>query len=295
SKWIDESEAFFERPEISGLKFEISDDLITWPSAIETQSPENNTVYARYFRATKQRITPRSAVVILPHWNAQAGSYFDLAHLLNRLGMSVLRLTLPYHEERMPPDLERADHLVAPNVGRTLQSVRQAVLDTRTAVGWLKQQGYDRIGLVGTSIGSCTAFLAFVHDLEIDAAVFNHVSGYFADVVWHGLSTYHVRESLEKGISLDELRDLWRPISPMTYMPKLAGQQWRPQRYIYTRYDLTFPYDLSIKAMAELDRLKIRHDEAVLPCGHYTLGEKPWNYLDGYKIVTFLRKHLTRS
>ena len=113
--------------------------------------------------------------------------------------------------------------------------------------------------------------------------------------MWHGLSTYHVRESLEKHISLGELRRLWAPVSPMTFMPKLAAQPWRPQRYIFTRYDLTFPYELSRQAMAELDRLKIRHDEVVLPCGHYTLGEKPWSYIDGYKIATFLRKYLRRS
>ena len=30
----------------------------------------------------------------------------------------------------------------------------------------------------------------------IDAGVFNHVSGYVADVVWQGLSTYHVKEGI---------------------------------------------------------------------------------------------------
>jgi len=297
AQWIEASDQVFAAPDISNFKFEISNDELSWVSSIQTPSDENNIARARYFETDRKdgKAGPRKAVVILPHWNARAGSYFDLAKLFNRLGMSARRLTLPYHEERMPPELERADHLVAPNIGRTLQSVRQAVHDTRTAVAWLKRQGYDRIGLVGTSIGSCTGFLAFVHDADIDAAVFNHVSGYFSDVVWHGLSTYHVRESLEKHISLDDLRRLWAPVSPMTFMPKLAAQPWRPQRYIFTRYDLTFPYELSRQAMAELDRLKIRHDEVVLPCGHYTLGEKPWSYIDGYKIATFLRKYLRRS
>jgi hypothetical protein len=288
--WIKHSDRYFELPTtISNLKYELSNSSLTWQSAVTTPSPENDLVRARFFPSPKDQ---KKAVLILPHWNAQAGSYFDLAKLFNRIGISALRLTLPYHEERMPPDLERADHLVAPNVGRTLQSVRQAVLDTRAAVSWLKDEGYERIGVVGTSIGSCVGFLAFVHDPDIDAGVFNHVSGYFSDVVWHGLSTYHVRESLEKQVTLEKLRELWRPISPFAYMEKLATQPWRPQRYIYTRYDLTFPYDLSVEAMAELRRLGVKHDEVVLPCGHYTLGEKPWNYIDGWKIASFLRKHL---
>lgn len=290
---VESSDDYFALPDLPGdVEHELTDrdeHRLQWKSPVASLSAENDTVRARLFPFEKNK---RSAVVILPHWNAREGSYFDLCRILNRVGITALRLTLPYHEERMPPELERADHLVAPNVGLTLQSVRQAVIDTRSAVRWLKEQGYERIGIVGTSIGSCTGFLAFVHDQNIDAAVFNHVSGYFADVVWNGLSTYHVREALEKVVTLEELREYWLPISPMTYMDKLASQPWRPQRYIYTLYDLTFPVNLSRDTMRELHRREIKHDEVVLPCGHYTLGEKPWVWIDGYKIVSFLRKSL---
>jgi pimeloyl-ACP methyl ester carboxylesterase len=262
---------------------------LTWTSAVETPSIENNTAYATWF---PHETNKSAAVIVLPHWNARAGTYFDLCKVFNRVGLSALRLTMPYHEERMPPELERADHLVAPNVGRTIQSMRQAVVDTRACVRWLKEQGYERVGIVGTSIGSATAFLAFVHDAEIDAAVFNHVSGYMADVVWHGLSTYHVREGLGENITLDELREYWLPVSPMAYMQRLAELPERPQRYIYTRYDLSFPLDLSLDTMDALVRHNIAHSEVTIPCGHYTLGEKPWVYYDGYKIVSYLRKHL---
>ena len=262
--------------------------VITWPSAVSTPSVENNTAYATYFPHEDHR----AAVVILPHWNAKAGTYFDLCKFFNKVGISAVRLTLPYHEERMPPELDRADYLVAPNVGRSLQSVRQSVADTRACVTWLKQQGYEKVGVVGTSIGSCVAFLAFVHDPRIDAAVFNHVSGYMADVVWHGLSTYHVRHGFGDNIDLEELREYWLPVSPMAYMKKLAAQPPRPQRYIYTLYDLSFPVDLSRDTMRALRRHKIKHSKTSIPCGHYTLGEKPWVYLDGYKIIRFMHKSL---
>ena len=285
------SEEFFFSPEISDYKFDIADpeNILTWTSGIETPSPENNTVYAKYFpHATNKK----SAVLVLPHWNAKAGTYFDLCKIFNKVGMSALRMTLPYHEERMPPETDRADYLVAPNVGRTLQSLRQAVVDTRSAVRWLKRQGYEKIGIVGTSIGSCVGFFAFTHDMQIDTAVFNHVSGYPADVVWHGLSTYHVKESIGDNVTLDELREYWLPISPMAYMDRLSKLPARPQRYIYTLYDLSFPVDLSRDTINALKQHKIKHSAVTIPCGHYTLGVKPWVYYDGYKIVSFLRKHL---
>ncbi|MFL6375302.1 MAG: alpha/beta hydrolase family protein [Pyrinomonadaceae bacterium] len=295
---VENSDEFFFSPDIrdyrlgSSLEVASSEEAgrpLTWTSGVSTTSPENNTVRARYFPTGNDK---RSAVIILPHWNAKAGTYFSLARLFNRFGMSALRLTLPYHEERMPPECNRADYLVAPNVGRTLQSLRQAVVDTRSALKWLKEQGYEKVGIVGTSIGSCVGFFAFVHDLRIDAACFNHVSGYPADVVWHGLSTYHVKESLADNVTLDELREYWLPISPMAYLDRLAKLPQRPQRYIYTLYDLSFPVDLSRDVMREIRLRNIPHGEVTIPCGHYTLGEKPWVYIDGYKIVSFLRKHL---
>lgn len=284
---IANSDEFFFSPEISDYK--LDDKTLTWSSGVTTSSVENNTNYARFFPHPENK---KSAVVVLPHWNAKAGTYFDLCKFFNKVGVSALRLTLPYHEERMPPELERADYLVAPNVGLTLQSLRQSVVDTRSAVRWLKEQGYEKVGVIGTSIGSCVGFFAFVHDETVDAGVFNHVSGYVADVVWNGLSTYHVKEGLQNDVSLDDLREFWMPISPMAYMDKLATLKHRPQRYIYTLYDLTFPIDLSRQMMKSLRDHKIQHDRVSIPCGHYTLGEKPWVYIDGYKIISFLRKHL---
>lgn len=287
NEMVEDSDSFYSLSKINDYKFD--GERLFWTSPIKTSSLENNTAYAHFFPHRKDK---KAAVVVLPHWNARAKTYFDLCSFFNKVGISSLRLTLPYHEERMPSELERADYLVSPNVGRTIESVRQSVLDTKASVYWLKKEGYEKIGIVGTSIGSCVAFLAFTHDKSIDAAVFNHVSGYFADVVWRGLSTYHVREGFGTHISLEELREFWAPISPMIYMEKLADMPERPQRYIYTLYDLSFPLDLTHDTMRALNNRGINHDEVSIPCGHYTLGESPWVYLDGYKIISFLRKHL---
>ena len=88
-------------------------------------------------------------------------------------------------------------------------------MDTRAAVQWLKSRGYEQIGILGTSIGSCVAFLTFAHEPDLKAGTFNHVSGYFADVVWNGISTEHVRAGFADHLTLDELRTYWTPISPL--------------------------------------------------------------------------------
>jgi dienelactone hydrolase len=291
------SEEFYALPAIED--YELRGERLTWTSAVRTPAPENNTARARLFEAAPRKRPPgnvngrgRRAVVVLPQWNADAESHVALCRLLARVRITALRLTLPYHEERRPADLERSDFLVCSNVGRTLQSMRQAVVDARAAVAWLGSRGYGRVGIVGTSVGSCAAFLTFVHEERIAAGVFNHVSGYYADVVWRGISTRHVRAGIEGSLTLEELREAWLPISPMPFAARLKGQSPRPMRFIAARHDLTFPADLSREVIEGVRATGAPLDVSWLPCGHYTSGERPWVYLDAWKIVGFLRKNL---
>src|SRR5262249_31628042 len=161
----------------------------------------------------------------------------------------------------------RADYIVSSNVARTVQVCRQAVLDARRAVAWLSGQGYDRIGILGTSLGSCLAMLTSAHEPRIRAQALNHISPWFADVVWRRLSTRHVRAGLDGHIDLDTLRALWRPISPFSYLERVRRTR---TLLVYARYDLTFPVDLSQQLIAEFERRGLPHETAMLPCGHYS-------------------------
>jgi pimeloyl-ACP methyl ester carboxylesterase len=260
-----------------------------------TPHPENNVVVGRGFPATDEAPVGAApsrrgrAVVVLPQWNSDAGGHIGLSRLLARFGISALRLSLPYHDARMPPELTRADYIVSSNVVRTVQVCRQAVLDARRAVDWLALQGFERIGILGTSLGSCLAMLTTAHEPRIKAQALNHVSPYFADVVWRGLSTRHVRAGLDGHLDLDRLRDLWRPISPFSYLENVRRAR---TLLVYARYDLTFPVDLSRMLIDEFERRQISHEVAVLPCGHYSTGSAPFKFMDGYILTKFLRGNL---
>lgn len=265
--------------------------MLTFPSAFFTPHQENNLVYARYFKAAPPARADRQrrAVVVLPQWNSDAEGHIGVSKLLARLGISALRISLPYHDRRMPPELTRADYIVSANVARTLQVCRQAVLDVRRALWWLRDRGYERLGLLGTSLGSCLAMLTSAHEPLVRAQALNHVSPFFADVVWRGLSTAHVRAGLDGHITLDTLRELWRPISPWSYIDRSATTR---TLLVYARYDLTFPLDLSRRLVDEFRRQGLQPRVAVLPCGHYTTGRAPFKYLDGYHLARFFAASL---
>jgi hypothetical protein len=267
--------------------------VVTFPSGFTTPHPENNTVVARYFRANPIRApkpgSPRRAVVVIAQWNSDADGHIGLCKLLARLGIASLRISLPYHDLRMPPELTRADYIVSSNIVRTLQVCRQAVRDIRLALWWLRDQGYERLGLLGTSLGSCLSFLTSAHEPLVRAQALNHVSPYFGDVVWRGLSTEHVRQGLDGHVDVDQLRDLWRPISPWSYLDRLDGKK---TLMVYAKYDLTFPVDLSLKLIDEIRRRGTPLEVSVLPCGHYSTGAAPFKYLDGWYLGKFLATRL---
>jgi len=257
--------------------------FLRFTSAVKTPYPENNLVNARWFAARGRR-----AAVLLPHWNADALAYNSLCKVLNLLGVSVLRLSMPYHDIRMPAALRRADYAVSANIGRTLDSVRQGVVDIRSCLDWLEQNGYRNLGVVGTSLGSCYAFIASAHDPRVRVAAFNHASTYFADVVWHGQTTRHIRQGIEAEIDLERLRRIWLAISPMVYFDKFARHH-KKSLVIYADYDLTFLPEFSRQVVAEFEKHRLDHKVVVLPCGHYTTGETPYKYMDGWHLASFLR------
>jgi dienelactone hydrolase len=270
--------------------------LLTFPSALTTPHPENNTVYARLFppKPAPGANAPdrRAAVLVMPQWNSDATGHVGLSKLLAMNGMTALRLSLPYHDRRMPPELERADYIVSSNVARTLQVCRQAVLDARRAIAFLHAEGYEKIGILGSSLGSCLSLLTTAHEPLIRAQALNHISPYFADVVWRGLSTAHVREGLDGHIELDLLRELWRPISPSWYLDRLHD---RKTLLVYAHYDLTFPVDLSRELVRQFEERGIPFELDTLRCGHYTSGKAPFKFIDGWILARFLRKALLQS
>ncbi len=269
--------------------------FLRFTSPERTPYPENDLVNARWFPAPahKDLARPKQAIVVLPQWNADGLSHNVLCALFNRMGVSALRLSKPYHDIRRPAELERSDYAVSANIGRTLSACRQAVVDIRCCLDWLEEQGYEHFGVLGTSLGSCYAFLASAHDPRLRVNAFNHASTAFGDVVWAGQSTRHIRQAVEQaGLTQDCLCALWAAISPVSYYERFKGPEangaGKNVLLIYANYDLTFPREYSLQVVEAFRRDGIHFEPRVLPCGHYTTGEFPYKYIDGWHLGWFV-------
>ena len=270
-------------------------EFLRFTSPVRTPHPENDQVNARWYPAPPEKLEarrkagqPLQAIIVMPQWNADAISHNALCTMFNKFGISALRLSKPYHDIRRPAELERSDFAVSANIGRTISACRQAVVDVRSCIDWLETQGYTQFGVLGTSLGSCYAFIAAAHDPRIRVCAFNHASTWFGDVVWEGQSTRHVRAGFaEAGLTQDQVREMFVGVSPMAYMERFAAN---PKRVlvVHATYDLTFPLHLSLDVLKNFKRTGVDFVSRVLPCGHYITGETPYKYLDGWYLGSFV-------
>jgi len=271
--------------------------FLRFTSPVRSKYPENDAVNARWYPepAHKDPSRPKQAIIVMPQWNADAFSHNALCSIFNKFGVGALRLSKPYHDIRRPAELERSDYAVSSNIGRTISACRQAVVDIRSCIDWLTTQGYTQFGVLGTSLGSCYAFMAAAFDPRIQVCAFNHASTVFGDVVWAGQSTRHIRAAFEEaGFTQEHVRQLFMGISPIMCMDRYAAERQRQTLVIHATYDLTFPLEYSLKVLENFQRLDVPHVSKVLPCGHYTTGETPYKYMDGWFMGSFVHKAYKR-
>ncbi len=102
----------------------------------------------------------------------------------------------------------------------------------------------------------------------------------------------HPAGSGRGGLTQERLRALWAAVSPISYYEQFAGPDangpGKDILTVYANYDLTFPQEYSLKVVEAFRQSRLKYEMRVLPCGHYTTGETPFKYLDGWYMGWFV-------
>lgn len=278
-----ESDTFFGLPDV--LPQEAGDDVfLRFPSQISTATAENNMVHAKLTRAK-----PCShAVLVFHHWNATSRNA-GLARFLARRGLAVFEIAMPYHLERSRPGSSHADHMLSPNLGRTVQSIRQAVVDGRQLVQLLRRAGYRKVSVLGISLGSWVACLVATHEPMVEKASLLLNAGDLAEMVWTGRATRHIRASLDGKIGLPELQRAWAPFNLEHHADRLARPGLELQ-FVLARRDKVVLPELSERLVQRLEEVGGMPDVLRLNCGHYSLTLPPYILLTGMSVARFLTR-----
>lgn len=274
--------AFFNEPSRSDQGFERQDGWLKFPSDISTDVEENNVVLAKITESGSFD----QAMVIFHQWNASARNR-QIADFFSQRGITIVEIAMPYHFERSRPGSVYADYMLSANLGRTIQSVRQAVWDGRKLIRWLKSQGYREISVLGMSLGSWVAGLIAAHDLAVSKASLFLTAGSLADMVWTGRATRSIRDSLEPMIGLTDLRRVWGPLNMENYAHRLARPDLDLHVVLAKRDTVVLP-ELSDRFMQRLNDAGARPNVLRLNCGHYSLAKPPYILLAGLSLKRFL-------
>jgi dienelactone hydrolase len=275
---------FYDVQELSAQRFERHDGWLTFPSEITTDVDENNIVWAKLTESGSRD----QVLVIFHHWNASARQR-QIAGFFSKRGITVVEIAMPYHFERSRPGAVYADYMLSANLGRTIQSVRQAVRDGRKLIRWLKGEGYKEVSVLGMSLGSWVAGLIAAHEPAVSKASLFLTAGSLADMVWTGRATRSIRNSLEPAIGLPDLRRAWGPLNLENYASNLARPELALQLVFATRDKVVLP-ELTQIFIRKLQQAGAKPSVLELNCGHYSLAMPPYIFLAGWSLKRFLSR-----
>src|SRR5206468_4240476 len=132
---------------------------IRFPSPLTCDCPENNTVYAEYYRP--KGAGPFPAAVVLDITGGDQSLTRTISNCLAQNRIAALFVQMAYYGPRRPPGSKR--RLMSANVPQSMDAIRQTVLDIRRATAWLEARpeiDRKRLGIHGTSLGSMIGALA---------------------------------------------------------------------------------------------------------------------------------------
>ncbi|PEJ57948.1 alpha/beta hydrolase [Bacillus sp. AFS002410] len=131
--------------------------------------------------------------------------------------------TLPYHLQRKPFESSfSGEYMVSADIERTLQAVRQAVVDLRSFIHAIKERQQGPIFVVGLSLGGFITNLLVTVEEQVDAMVSIFYVNSLAHTIWNtDPGKFIKKELLENRVRYQEIAEHLKIIEPSLVSPKL--------------------------------------------------------------------------
>jgi dienelactone hydrolase len=199
--------------------------ILRFPSPVESPCPENNTVYAEYYRPRGPG--PFPAVVVLDVTAGDQSLSRSMATHLADHGIAGLFVQMAYYGPRRPPGSQL--RLLSPDVTQSLEAVRQTVLDLRRATAWLasrRELDARRLGVVGTSLGSFIGALAAEMEPQLSRVAVLLGGGGLVEAYYDDPRGKVIRGLWERiGGTKEKLVRLLAPVDPLTCAANLKDRK----------------------------------------------------------------------
>ena len=203
---------------VSGIRI----DELTFPSPVKSPHAENNTVYAEYYRPTEGQ-GPFPACIVLDILVGDGKVARLMSKNLAQNGVAALFVQMAYYGPRRPK--EGHVRFLSTDIDRTLDAVRQSVLDCRCAATWLGRRpevDAERLGVVGTSLGSFVAALTAASEPRLNRVALVLGGGGLVDAFWdHPRAEPYLKMLEDAKVTKADLKKKVAPADPLTYAESL--------------------------------------------------------------------------
>ena len=213
------------KPKYSLPNAEVDVFSLSYPSAVNSASVSNNTVYAEYYK-------PRSAgkhptLIVLDIMDGAQVVARSQALWLAQHDIAALVVVMAHYGPRREPGSK--DRLLSTDIEKSVANVHQTVLDCRVALAWLEARpeiDAENIGILGTSLGSFVG--GIFGGIEPKVRSVNLLLGGGALV--ESFSEHPIAVVLAPifrlaGVTPEKLNKLIDPIDPITYADGLKGKR----------------------------------------------------------------------
>lgn len=198
---------------------------VRFPSPVVTPHPENNTVHAEFYRP--KGAGPFPAAVVLDILDGRQTVSRGEAVWLAQNGVAALVVYMAYYGPRRPT--EGKVRMLLPDIEHSVNAITQTALDCRRAAAWLAARpdiDADRLGLVGTSLGSMVGGVAAAAEPRLKNVCLILGGGGLTDAFYDHPKAAGFRAANEfLGGSKEKLRKLIDPVDPLTYADRLKGKR----------------------------------------------------------------------
>lgn len=247
-----------------------------------TTSDENNNTFECIVSDSGSR---DHALLVFHHWYARQ-RYTAFAKFFASRGITVVEATLPYHFGRGTDDVSEEQFFSA-SLGRTVRSMRQAVLDGRKIVRWLDGLGYKKISAVGMCLGGTVAGLVAAQEDKLGKAALMVTPADPADLVWTAETMKTLRSRIEPAVSHEALKTAWSLISLEKHLWSLTRPDLHLMFVIGKNDTIARPEGLD-RLIDDLTRCNRQPEVLRLSCGHSSVGVFPYNIIAAKKVLNFL-------
>ncbi|MGF1579687.1 MAG: alpha/beta hydrolase family protein [Gemmataceae bacterium] len=201
---------------------------LTFPSAIKSEFPVNDTVHATYYRPIGKKQFP--CVIVLHILGGDQGPGRIIAKSLAQNGVGAVFMHMAYYGPRRPQGKGRI-RLISTNLLRTMAGIRQTILDVRRLTAWMdsrKEIDAENLGIVGTSLGGFMTALSAEMEPKLSRVAILLAGGGLAEGLYnhkHPEAAKYRKLYESFGGNKKLLQILLAPVDPLTCAANLKNRK----------------------------------------------------------------------